>query len=87
MSQKQEPTYRGVPLSELVKMDMDSLIKLFPARRRRTLRRGLPPRQKKLLVKLRKARKAQRKGEDVVVRTQCRDMIILPEMVDLTVGI
>lgn len=79
--------YRGVPLSELVKMDMDSLIELLPARRRRTLKRGLPPRQKKLLTKLRKARKAQRKGEDVVVRTQCRDMIILPEMVDLTIAV
>ena len=79
--------YRGHPLSELAKMNMDSLIELLPTRRRRTLKRGLPPRQKKLLMKLRAARKQQRKGKDVVVRTHCRDMVILPEMVDLTIAI
>ncbi|NHI89754.1 MAG: 30S ribosomal protein S19 [Candidatus Thorarchaeota archaeon] len=87
MSQKGEPMYRGYPLSELVKMNMDSLIELLPTRRRRTLKRGLPPRQKKLLMKLRAARKQQRKGKEVVVRTHCRDMVILPEMVDLTLAI
>ncbi|MHA2359892.1 MAG: ribosomal protein S19 family protein, partial [Candidatus Thorarchaeota archaeon] len=87
MSQKGEPMYRGHPLSELAKMNMDSLIELLPTRRRRTLKRGLPPRQKKLLMKLRAARKQQRKGKDVVVRTHCRDMVILPEMVDLTVAV
>ncbi|MFW9907403.1 MAG: 30S ribosomal protein S19 [Candidatus Thorarchaeota archaeon] len=87
MSQKSEPMYRGVPLSELVKLNMDSLIELLPTRRRRTLKRGLPPRQKKLLMKLRNARKAQRKGKEVVVRTHCRDMVILPEMVDLTIAV
>ena len=87
MSQKAEPMYRGIPLSELVKLNMDSLIELLPTRRRRTLKRGLPPRQKKLLVKLRNARKSQRKGKEVIVRTHCRDMVILPEMVDLTIAI
>ncbi len=87
MAQKGEPMYRGHPLSELAKMNMDSLIELLPTRRRRTLKRGLPPRQKKLLLKLRAARKEQRKGKDVVVRTHCRDMVVLPEMVDLTVAI
>ncbi len=87
MSQKGEPMYRGYPLSELAKMNMDSLIELLPSRRRRTLKRGLPPRQKKLLMKLRAARKQQRKGKEVVVRTHCRDMVILPEMVDLTIAV
>ena len=79
--------YRGHKLSDLVQMNMDSLIELLPSRRRRTLKRGLPPRQKKLLVKLRAARKAKKKGKDVVVKTHCRDMVILPEMVDLTIGV
>ena len=89
MSQKGEPMYRGVPLSELAKMNMDSLIELLPTRRRRTLKRGLPPRQKKLLMKLRAARKQQRKGKgkEVVVKTHCRDMVVLPEMVDLTIAV
>lgn len=79
--------YRGHKLSDLVQMNMDSLIELLPSRRRRTLKRGLPPRQKKLLVKLRTARKAKKKGKDVIVKTHCRDMVILPEMVDLTIGV
>lgn len=28
-----------------------------------------------------------RKGKDVVVRTHCRDMVILPEMIDLTIAV
>ncbi len=87
MSSRAEPTYRGYKLEELIKMSMDELIELLPSHRRRTLKRGLPPRQKKLLMKLRAARKAQRKGKEVVVKTHCRDMVILPEMVDLTVAV
>jgi len=87
MSQKGVFTYRGHELEELAKMNMDELIELLPSRRRRTLKRGLPPRQKKLLMRLRNARKAQRKGKDVVVRTHCRDMVILPEMVDLNIAV
>ena len=87
MSSKAEPMYRGYKLTELAKMNMDELIELLPSRRRRTLKRGLPPRQKKLLAKIRAARKAQRKGKDVVVKTHSRDMVILPEMVDLTIAV
>jgi small subunit ribosomal protein S19 len=87
MSSKVEPMYRGVKLEELAKMSMDELIELLPTRRRRTLKRGLPPRQKKLLAKMRAARKSIRKGKDVVVKTHCRDMVILPEMVDITVAV
>ncbi|MHA2378253.1 MAG: 30S ribosomal protein S19 [Candidatus Thorarchaeota archaeon] len=87
MSSKGEPMYRGHKLSDLAQMNMDSLIELLPTRRRRTLKRGLPPRQKKLLMKLRAARKQVRKGKDVIVKTHCRDMVILPEMVDLTIGV
>ncbi|NHI83839.1 MAG: 30S ribosomal protein S19 [Candidatus Thorarchaeota archaeon] len=87
MSSKSEPMYRGYKLSDLVQMNMDTLIELLPSRRRRTLRRGLPQRQKKLLMKLRAARKAKKKGKDIIVKTHCRDMVILPEMVDLTIGV
>ncbi len=66
---------------------MDSFIKLLDARKRRSLLRGIPKRQKKLLEKLRAARKALKKGTKRVVRTHCRDMIVLPEFVGLTVAI
>ncbi|MFO7837401.1 MAG: 30S ribosomal protein S19 [Candidatus Thorarchaeota archaeon] len=88
MSQRgREPTYRGYKIKELVEMSMDDLIELLPARRRRTLKRGLPPRQKKLLKKVREARKQLKKGKAPVIRTHSRDMVILPEMVDLTFGV
>ncbi|MBS7249355.1 MAG: 30S ribosomal protein S19 [Candidatus Freyarchaeota archaeon] len=80
-------TYRGYSLEELQRMPMDEFIKLLPSRQRRSLLRGLPPRQKKLLEKLRKAKRAQRKGKKVVVRTHNRDMVILPEMVGLDVAV
>nr|MDO8090181.1 30S ribosomal protein S19 [Candidatus Sigynarchaeota archaeon] len=80
-------TYRGYSIEELQRMPMDEFIKLLPSRQRRSLLRGLPPRQKKLLEKLRRAKRAQRKGKKVVVRTHNRDMVILPEMVGLDVAI
>ncbi len=38
-------------------------------------------------MKLRAARKSIKKGKEVVVRTHCRDMVVLPEMVDLTIAV
>jgi small subunit ribosomal protein S19 len=79
--------YRGFTLEELKKMNMDQFIQLLPARARRTLKRGLPPRQKKLLERLRRAYRAKKRGKDLITRTHVRDMIIFPEMVGLKIGI
>ncbi|MFX1319765.1 MAG: 30S ribosomal protein S19 [Promethearchaeota archaeon] len=80
-------TYRGYELDELQRMPMDQFINLLPSRQRRSLKRGLPPRQKKLLERLRKTRQHMGKGNPPMIRTHNRDMIILPEMVGLTLGI
>ncbi|RLI09701.1 30S ribosomal protein S19 [Candidatus Bathyarchaeota archaeon] len=77
--------YRGYTLEELQKMPMDEFIKLLPARQRRSLLRGLTEAQRILLEKIRKAKRAMKEGKKVVIRTQVRDMIILPEMVGLTI--
>ncbi|GAH17207.1 unnamed protein product [marine sediment metagenome] len=79
--------YRGHTLEELKKMNMDEFIQLLPARARRSLRRGLPPRQKKLLERLRRAYRAKRRGKDILTRTHVRDMLIFPEMVGLKIGV
>ena len=79
--------YRGYTLDELKKMNADQFIQVLPARARRSLRRGLPPRQKKLLDRLRRAYRAKKRGKDLVTRTHVRDMIIFPEMVGLTIGV
>jgi small subunit ribosomal protein S19 len=79
--------YRGHTLEELKKMNMDEFIQLIPARARRSLRRGLPPRQKKLLERLRRAYRAKKRGKDLLTRTHIRDMLIFPEMVGLQIGV
>jgi len=79
--------YRGHTLEELKKMNMDQFIQLLPARARRSLNRGLPPRQKKLLERLRRAYRAKKRGKDLLTRTHVRDMIIFPEMVGLKIGV
>ena len=79
--------FRGYTLEYLKKMNMDEFIQLLPARARRSLRRGLPPRQKKLLERLRRAYRAKKRGKDLLTRTHVRDMIIFPEMVGLKIGV
>jgi small subunit ribosomal protein S19 len=79
--------YRGYSLEELLSMPMDEFVKLLPARQRRSLLRGLTDAQRRLLWKIRKARKKILEGKKVVVKTHVRDMIILPEMVGLTIAI
>ena len=79
--------YRGYTLDELLKMSFDEFIKLLPARQRRSLKRGLTEAQRKLLEKIRKAKKLMAQGKKVVIRTHVRDMIILPEMVGLTIHV
>ena len=76
--------YRGFTLEELKKMNADEFIRILPARARRSLKRGLPPRQKKLLGRLRRAYRAKKRGKDLITRTHVRDMIIFPEMVGLS---
>ncbi len=79
--------YRGYTLDELKRMNMDQFIQLLPARARRSLKRGLPQRQKKLLERLRRAYRAKKRGKDLITRTQVRDMIIFPEMVGLKIAV
>jgi small subunit ribosomal protein S19 len=78
--------YRGYTLEELKKMSMDEFIRLLPARARRSLKRGLPPRQKKLLERLRRAYRAKKRGKDLITRTHVRDMVIFPDFVGLTIS-
>lgn len=80
-----EFTYRGYTLEELRQMSMDDFIQVLPSRQRRSLLRGLPDEQKKLIEKLRESKKKMESGEKVVVKTHCRDAVILPEMVGMLI--
>jgi len=79
--------YRGKTIEELKRMNMDEFIQLIPARQRRSLKRGLPNRHKKLLERLRRSYRAKKKGKELIIRTHCRDMPIFPEMVGLIVSV
>ena len=76
---KKEFSYRGKTLEELKGLSMNELAALLPARQRRVLKRGLTEQQKILLKKIKK-----NKGN---IETQCRDMIILPEMIGKTIKV
>ncbi|MCS7095584.1 MAG: 30S ribosomal protein S19 [Nitrososphaerota archaeon] len=80
-----EFTYRGYTLDQLQGMSMDEFITLLPSRQRRSLIRGLSPEQRILLEKIRRAKEALTRGEKLTLKTHCRDMVILPEMVGVTV--
>jgi len=77
--------FRGYTLEQLQGMSMDEFINLLPSRQRRSLHRGLPSEQRTLLENIRKAKEALRKGNNMIVKTHVRDMIILPEMVGVTI--
>jgi small subunit ribosomal protein S19 len=69
---KKEFTYRGKTLEELKKLDIKEFMRLLPSRERRTLKRGLTEQEKILMKELEKKDN---------VKTHCRDLIILPQIV------
>lgn len=73
-------SYRGHSLEELKQMSIEEFARLVAARERRALRRGLTEQQKKLLERI-------RKHPDKYHKTHQRDMVILPEMVGVKIGV
>merc|ERR1711872_927528 len=74
-------TYRGVDLDQLLDMNNEQLMELFPCRIRRKFGRGLKRKPMALIKKLRKKKKEAPPNEKPdVVKTQLRDMVIVPEM-------
>jgi small subunit ribosomal protein S19 len=68
-------SYRGLSLEELQKLSIEELIPLLPSRMRRTIKRGLTVKQDKLLKDIEKAKPGD------MIKTHCRDMVILPNFV------
>ncbi|MBR9689363.1 MAG: 30S ribosomal protein S19 [Candidatus Altiarchaeota archaeon] len=79
-----EYTYRGKTEAELAQMGLDEFIKIVPSRMRRTLKRGFTPYQKRFLEKV---KIVNEKGITKPLKTQCRDMPVVPSMVGLTIMI
>jgi small subunit ribosomal protein S19 len=73
-------TFHGKSLEEIKGMNLEEFSLLLKSRQRRALKRGLTEKQKKLLEKIRKDPKKFH-------RTRCREMLILPEMVGIKIGV
>ena len=76
---KKEFTFKGKNIEELKKLSVEEFRLLVAARQRRSLKRGFTQLQKRLLKKIRKNAKN--------IETHCRDMIIIPEMLDKTIKV
>jgi small subunit ribosomal protein S19 len=65
--------FKGKTIEELQKMSLEDFSKLLPSRQRRALLRGFTPEEKKFLERMRRTGKT--------LKTQLREMIIIPEMI------
>lgn len=71
--------WQGLTEEQVKQLDLKEFIKLIPARQRRSLKRGFTESQKNLLEKIDKGEKN--------LKTHCRNMIILPQMVGLLIRV
>lgn len=76
---KKEFAYRGHTLEQLQAMSKDEIIKILPARARRSLKRGPSEEHQTFWRQVRKG-----KG---VVETHRRNIVVLPELVGRKIGI
>jgi small subunit ribosomal protein S19 len=76
--------YRGLSQKELEKLPLDTLLKLFPARIRRSLTRGINDNKRKLIGEIKAAKEGKLKTP---INTHLRDLIILPFMIGTTVNV
>ncbi|OYT43131.1 MAG: 30S ribosomal protein S19 [Candidatus Aenigmarchaeota archaeon ex4484_56] len=70
--------YRGRKVEDISR---EEFIELLPSKERRKFRRGLTQQEENFLEKLKK------KDKNSFIKTHCRDIIILPEMVGYKIGI
>ena len=75
-------TYRGLTNEELEGLSLENILKLFPARVRRSLTRGIGEKKRKLIDEI----KASKTGKNITIKTHYRDLIILPYMVGVTIS-
>jgi small subunit ribosomal protein S19 len=74
-----EFSWQGKSEEEVKKLDIKEFMQLVPSRIRRTLQRGFTDEQKALLKRI--------ESGDKNIKTHCRNMVILPSMVGMTIRI
>jgi small subunit ribosomal protein S19 len=73
-------TYKGKSGEEIEQLSMEDFSTLLKSRARRSLKRGLPEAQKKLLEEI-------RENPQKFHKTHCREMVVLPEMIGKKIGV
>jgi small subunit ribosomal protein S19 len=81
----EEFTYRGHTLEELREMELAEFTELLPARKRRSIERGLTEEQEKLLAKA--DTRGPEESANNPLRTHLRDMPIVPAFVGKTFAV
>ena len=76
--------YRGLTLEQLNSMSTEAMLELLPSRARRSLNRGVSEEKRKLLEDARAIKEGKSTEQ---IKTHARDMIVLPSMVGLTIGV
>ena len=76
--------FKGKNLEELKQMSLEDFAKLINSRERRKIKRGFTEAEKKLLLRIKDFKVGKRKKN---IKTHCRDMIIIPDMLDLMIYI
>ncbi len=80
---KKEFAFHGKSLAELQSMGLEDFLKLLPSRQRRSIKRMLAAKADDERFKLYKKIKSGAKK----AKTHCRDFVILPEMVGMTISV
>lgn len=76
---RKEITFRGKVVEELQALSLKELAALLPSRARRKINRGFTEEEKILIRNVKTAKKP--------VKTHCRSMIVLPDMVNKSIKI
>ena len=79
--QKKQFTYRGKTIEELKKLDVREFAKLINSRQRRTVLRNF----QEIENFVNRAKRKQAKNKKI--KTHKRDLIIVPEMVNITISV
>ena len=80
--------FRGYNVEQLKNLSIEALLPLLNARQRRSLDKRVGKYMDDQKRKLRERIKSVREGtSNEAIRTHVRDMIILPDMVDITINI
>ncbi len=81
-------TFRGYTEEELKNMDLNQFAKLINSRARRKILRGFTEAERKLLKDIEETKMLMEQGKNPKpIRTHCRDMVILPQMLGLTIHV